>query len=109
MNGGDAVLGLTDALPALVCVQTLHAFTFGAAHLGAIDFIAKAVPPAFSATAQSLYSALVMGLGLGLMLLASGPLYAALAGAAYLSMAAAALIGGVLAWMLARQRAAEGR
>ena len=98
------VLGLTDALPALVCVQTLHAFTFGAAHLGAIHFIAKAVPPAFSATAQSLYSALVMGLGLGLMLLASGPLYATLAGAAYLPMAAAALIGGILAWMLARRR-----
>jgi hypothetical protein len=49
-----------------------------------------------------------MGLGLGLMLLASGPLYAALAGAAYLPMAAAALIGGILAWVLARQRAAEG-
>jgi MFS transporter, PPP family, 3-phenylpropionic acid transporter len=98
------VLGLTDSLPALVCVQTLHAFTFGAAHLGAIHFIAKAVPPAFSATAQSLYSSLVMGLGLGLMLLASGPLYAALAGAAYLPMAAAALIGGVLAWVLARRR-----
>jgi PPP family 3-phenylpropionic acid transporter len=98
------VLGLTDALPALVCVQTLHAFTFGAAHLGAIHFIARAVPSALSATAQSLYSALVMGLGLGLMLLASGPLYAALAGAAYFPMAAAALIGGVLAWMLTRRR-----
>lgn len=102
------VLGLTDALPALVCVQTLHAFTFGAAHLGAIHFIARAVPPALSATAQSLYSAVVMGLGTGLMLLASGSLYAALAGGAYLPMAAAALIGGGLAWMLARQRAAEG-
>jgi len=97
------VLGLTDALPALVCVQTLHAFTFGAAHLGAIHFIARAVPSTLSATAQSLYSAVVMGLGTGLMLLASGPLYAALAGAAYLPMAAAALIGGVLAWMLARR------
>jgi len=98
------VLGLTDALPALVCVQTLHAFTFGAAHLGAIHFIAKAVPPALSATAQSLYSAVVMGLGTGLMLLASGELYAAFNAGAYLAMAAAALIGGVLAWMLARQR-----
>jgi PPP family 3-phenylpropionic acid transporter len=57
-----------------------------------------------SATAQSLYSALVMGLGLGLMLLLSGSLYAALAGAAYLPMAAASLVGGLLAWMLARQR-----
>jgi PPP family 3-phenylpropionic acid transporter len=102
------VLGHTDALPALICAQTLHAFTFGAAHLGAIHFIARAVPPTLSATAQSLYSAVVMGLGTGLMLLASGSLYAALAGAAYLPMAAAALIGGLLAWMLARQRPAEG-
>jgi PPP family 3-phenylpropionic acid transporter len=96
------VLGLTDALPALVSVQALHAFTFGAAHLGAIHFIARAMPPALSATAQSLYSAVVMGLGTGLMLVASGPLYAALAGAAYLAMAAAALVGAALSWALAR-------
>jgi PPP family 3-phenylpropionic acid transporter len=101
------VLGLTDALPALVCVQILHAFTFGAAHLGAIHFIARAVPPALSATAQRLYSAVVMGLGLGLMLLASGWLYTAFAGGAFHAMAAAALIGGILAWVLAR-RPAEG-
>ncbi len=49
-----------------------------------------------------------MGLGLGLMLLASGWLYAAYAGAAYYPMAATGLLGGVLAWTLARQRPAEG-
>jgi PPP family 3-phenylpropionic acid transporter len=97
------VLGLTDALPALVSVQALHAFTFGAAHLGAIHFIARAMPPALSATAQSLYSAVVMGLGTGLMLLASGWLYSTFTGGAYLAMAAAALVGGTLAWRLARQ------
>ena len=86
----------------------LYAFTFDSAHLGAIHFIARAVPPTLSATAQSLYSAVVMGLGLGLMLLASGWLYAAYAGAAYYPMAATGLLGGVLAWTLARQRPAEG-
>ncbi len=97
------VLGVTDALPALVAVQALHAFSFGAAHLGAIHFIARAMPPSLSATAQSLYSSLVMGLGLGLMLLASGRLYAAFAGSAYLAMAGAALIGALAAAILTRR------
>jgi PPP family 3-phenylpropionic acid transporter len=98
------VLGSTTALPALVGAQALHAFTFGAAHLGAIHFIARAVPPALSATAQSVYAAVVMGLGTGLILLASGRLYATYAGGAYYPMAAAGLVGAILARMLARQR-----
>ena len=95
--------GLSDALPVLVMVQALHAFTFGAAHLGAIYFIARTVPPALSATAQSLYSATVMGLGLGLAILASGSLYAAFGGGAYFAMAALGALGSVLAVVLARR------
>ena len=95
--------GLSDALPVLVMVQALHAFTFGAAHLGAIYFIARTVPPALSATAQSLYSAAVMGLGLGLAILASGSLYAAFGGKAYFAMAALGALGSVLAVILARR------
>ena len=95
--------GLSDALPVLVMVQALHAFTFGAAHLGAIYFIARTVPPALSATAQSLYSAAVMGLGLGLAILASGSLYATFGGGAYFAMAALAALGSVLAVVLARR------
>ncbi len=102
------VLGSTTALPALIGAQALHALTFGAAHLGAIHFIARAVPPGLSATAQSLYAAVVMGLGTGLILFASGWLYAAYAGAAYYPMAASALLGAILAWLLAQQKPAEG-
>lgn len=98
------VLGSTTALPAVVAVQALHAFSYGAAHLGAIHVIAKAVAPALSATAQSLYAALVMGLALGSMLLASGPLYQAFGGGAYFAMALSAAVGCALAVVLARRR-----
>jgi len=96
------VTGFTDALPALICVQAFHAFSFGATHLGAIHFVARAVAPSMSATAQSLYSAAVMGLGLGLMLLISGELYGRFTGGAYYGMAVAGLMGVILAFVLRR-------
>jgi len=94
------VTGFTDALPVIICAQTLHAFTYGATHLGAIHFVARVVAPSMSATAQSLYAAAVMGLGLGLMLLISGELYGRFGGGAYYGMAVAGLMGALLAWML---------
>ncbi len=96
------IAGATDTLSALLFVQILHAFTFGAAHLGAIHFISRAVPPALSATAQSIYSAVVMGLALGFMTFVSGELYAVLAGQAFLAMAGLSLAGTVLALFLER-------
>ncbi len=96
------VLGSTDALPALIAVQALHAGTFGAAHLGAIHFITRTVSPTLSATAQGLYSSVVIGLGLGLAAAAAGPLYQAFGGRAYLAMAAMGAMGAVLAWTLHR-------
>jgi PPP family 3-phenylpropionic acid transporter len=92
--------GLTDALPAIAVLQALHGVSFGAAHLGAMYWIGRQVPPALSATAQSLYSAIVFGVFLGAMLYGAGWLYEALAGNAFLPMAAAGLIGAALAWPL---------
>ncbi len=97
-----AATGLTSDLASLVVVQALHAFTFGAAHLGAMHFITRAVPASMSATAQSLYSAVVMGIGLGLAMIASGPLYGAFSGGAFHAMASKGLVGGILAAVLAR-------
>jgi PPP family 3-phenylpropionic acid transporter len=94
---------LTDALPAVVALQALHGISFGAAHLGAMHWIGRQVPPALSATAQSLYSAIVFGLFLGAMLYGAGRLYATLAGAAYLPMAAAGAVGAACAWPLVRE------
>ena len=102
-----ALTGVTDALPALVALQALHAFTFGATHLGAIYFIAKRFPAAVSASAQSLYSAMVMGLGLGLASLLAGKLYGLYGGGAYWAMAAVALLGGLAAALLVNDRERE--
>ena len=100
------VTGAGPDLPVLIVMQLLHAFTFGAAHLGAMHFVARAVPTAESATAQSLYSAASIGLGLGLAMLISGPLYETFAGGAYYAMAALGAIGCALGLLLRhRERA----
>ncbi len=93
---------MSTALPLLAAVQILHAFTFGAAHLGAIHLIARHVAPALSASAQSLYSATVMGLGLSLAILAAGPLYHYSAAAAFLAMAALSASAVAAAYPLIR-------
>ena len=98
-----SVTGISDALPVLVAVQLLHAFTFGATHLGAIYFIARRVPQALSASAQGLYSAIVMGLALGLSALVSGKLFGLYGAGAYYAMAVLAAAGGVAALMLAKR------
>lgn len=89
--------GLTHSLPTLVVLQALHALSFGAAHLGAMHWMGRNVDPALSATAQSLYGAIVFGLFLGALLYAAGLLYADFAGAAFLPMAAVGLAGAVIA------------
>lgn len=94
----------SDALPVLIAVQALHAFTFGAAHLGAIHFIARHVSPSLSATAQSYYSATVMGLGIGVAVFAVGPLYSVSPSGAFLSMAVLSAAAIVPAWSLIRSR-----
>jgi PPP family 3-phenylpropionic acid transporter len=93
------------SLPALVLIQPLHALTFAAAHLGAMHYIAGAVPHAQAGTAQSLYNAVVGGVGLGLASLAAGALYGAWGGGAYLAMAAMAGAGCGFALKLRRGRA----
>ncbi len=96
------VLATSAGLPALIAVQALHAVTFGAAHLGAMHFIARAAPPGLSATSQSLYSAVSGGIAMGLAMLAAGTLYAAYGGGAFLAMAGLSAAGLGLALALAR-------
>ena len=97
--------GLMAADPPLwatALLQTLHALSFGAAHLAAMHFLTRAVPEDRAATAQGLYAAVVAGLVMGLATIASGPLYRALAGEAYGVMAVLALIGAACAYLLMR-------
>ncbi|MCC7016220.1 MAG: MFS transporter [Rhodospirillales bacterium] len=99
-----AATAASATLPVLVLAQALHAFTFGAAHLGAIHFIARHVSPAVSASAQSFYSATVMGLGIGIAVFAVGPLYAASPAGAFFAMIALSGVALVPAASLTRSR-----
>lgn len=97
------VLGSTTAVPALAVVQVLHAATFGCAHLGAMHFIARAVPHALSARAQGLLSAVAMGAAPGLMSPLAGRLYESLGAHAFFVMVGLAASGSALALLLARR------
>ena len=80
-------------LALLPLLQVLHAFSFGATHLGSIQLLARIAPDRQFATAQGDFAtvlALVMAGGLAL----SGVLYADLGGRAYAAMALAAAVGG---------------
>ena len=90
-------LGTTEALPALIAVQGLHAFTFGAAHIAAVHYIAATVPASHGATAQSLYSSTAQGCIMAASMVASGWLYGHLGGSAFYAMALFSLVGGLLA------------
>lgn len=95
------LMAIDPPLWATGLLQTLHAMSFGAAHLAAIHFLTQAVPEDRAATAQGLYAAVVAGLALGFVTIASGPLYRLLGGQAYAVMSALALMGTVAAYGLA--------
>lgn len=97
------VMAIDPPLWATALLQTLHAMSFGAAHLAAIHFLTHAVPEDRAATAQGVYAAIVAGLVLGTVTVASGPLYRTFAGGAYGAMAVLALIGAVCAYRLMRR------
>ena len=76
----------TDPL-LLFPLQLLHAATFGAQHLATMQLLARVVPPAQAGTAQALHASLGAGLAIGLLTLASGPLFSAVGGGGYWAMA----------------------
>jgi MFS transporter, PPP family, 3-phenylpropionic acid transporter len=86
----------TTWLPVLVPLQLLHAASFGMAHLAAMRFILATAAPSQMGTAQSLYMSLGTGLWIGVVTLASGPLYAALGGQGFWAMA---VMCGVACWV----------
>jgi len=101
-----ALMAFDPPLALLLPLQALHGLTFGAAHLGALHYMAEHVEPGEAATAQALYASVTAGIGLGLATLAAGPLYQAFAGKAYLAMALLAGAGLLAALCLPRGRAA---
>jgi PPP family 3-phenylpropionic acid transporter len=101
------VMSFNPPLMLLPMLQLLHAFSFGATHLGSMQLLARRAPARQFATAQGDFAtvlALVMAGGMAL----SGALYADLGDRAYAAMALAAALGGVLV-LLARSRVAQPR
>ena len=86
------ILSFDPPFTLVVFAQFLHGATFALAHLGAMYFVLKAVPPRLSATAQSLYAVAANGIVMGVATFVSGPLYAAFGGRTYLLMAAMGVI-----------------
>ncbi len=90
-------------LPAL---QLLHAASFGATHLGALAFMARAVPKEYAATAQGTV-ATVSGIVSATATGVSGLIYSASGSLAYLVMAGMALAGLACALFAGRDSAAK--
>ncbi len=96
------VLANTTEIAALVAVQWLHAFTFGAAHLAAMHYILRTIPEQMSATAQALYSGLATGVIMGVTMLVAGRLFERIGGEAFYAMIALSVAGGIAAVALSR-------
>lgn len=86
-----------------IALQILHAASFGAAHLGAMHFITRAVPPEAGASAQTLYGALFQGVFFGLVMLVSGPVFADHGAGVFALSAGLSALGLVAALALARR------
>ncbi len=69
------LLALADTVAVILAAQLLHAATFAAAHLGAMIFLTRVVPPERAATGQALYYALVGGVIGGCMMPVAGMLF----------------------------------
>lgn len=95
-----SVTALNPPVFLLFLMQALHGLTFGAAHLGAVQFVAQAAPPRLAATAQSLYAAMASGVIMGLVTIGIGPIYEALGPHAYFVMAGAGAVALAGAFML---------
>ncbi|MBN8553709.1 MAG: MFS transporter [Caulobacterales bacterium] len=109
-GGGAAILrwGALAAAPPLILLwplQALHALSFAAVYLAAMQLVERLAPSSQATAAQMLYSSLSSGLLIGLATVVSGPLYDDYGVKGYLAMAALAAAGTGLAVMLQRRRA----
>ena len=97
------VMGLNPPVLLLPLLQCLHAFSFGATHLGSIQFAGRAAQARQSATAQADFGA-VLAFGGAATTAFSGVLYGAIGGSAYLVMAGMAGTGAMLLVVAGRLR-----
>ena len=96
-------LAVTTELWALVLLQILHAASFACMMLASLALVARLAPPELAGTAQAVHAAFGPGLGLFVLTLASGPLYAAVGGLGFLVMAVASAAAFPALVLLARR------
>lgn len=104
--GGAArwlLTGMEPPLPFLFLIQTMHALSFAAAYLGAVEYIDRSLPKRLTNTAMALMSTTGVGAITGLATVACGYLYEARgAEGIYALVAAMAGLGAVGGAMLKR-------
>ncbi len=83
-----SVMATTAAVPVLAAIQPLHGLTFALLHLAAMHLIARVVPQRLSASAQTLYGTLGLGVASAVLTATGGLLYGALGAGAFWTMAA---------------------
>lgn len=86
-------MSLAPPLAALWPLQTLHALTFAACHLGAMRIVYEEIPEGQAGFAGALYGAVSGGTLLGLAILSSGWLYQSFGFGGYLAMSGLAALG----------------
>lgn len=83
-------------------LQASHLLTFALGHLGAIAFIARAVPPRYGASAQGAMAALATGSLLLVAMLGASASYPFFGGGVYAIAAGMSALGLGACWVLAR-------
>jgi MFS transporter, PPP family, 3-phenylpropionic acid transporter len=97
------LMALDPPLALLVPLQALHGLTYGAMHLGAIQFLTRAIPEEQGGTAQGLYALVTSGIFMALAAWIAGVFYIRAGGLAYLPMAGLAA-GAIVALLVLRRR-----
>ncbi|WP_244507503.1 MFS transporter [Methylobacterium phyllostachyos] len=83
-----SAMATTAAVPVLAAIQPLHGLTFALLHLAAMHLIARVVPQRLSASAQTLYGTLGLGVASAILTATGGLLYGTLGAGAFWTMAA---------------------
>ena len=99
-----SIVASTTSVPLLLMSNWLHAFSFAMTYLGAIRALENRVPRHQRATAQGLLGAASAGGGMVVCGLVGGYAFERIGGGAFFVMAAFALVGVALAFVLRRQR-----
>ena len=81
-----AVFATTTNVGVLALTEPLHGLTFGLLHLACMQVIAVVIPERLSATAQSIYGTLCLGIASATLTLASGMLYGSFGAPAFWTM-----------------------